>query len=75
MLPGLMEHEARQMIQKALGRIPENSTKQILRQTGNSMRRLTKLLERLKELIEINEDRALTDLISAAGESTLLSQR
>ena len=71
LLPGLMEHETRQMIQKALGRIPENSTKQILRQTGNSMRRLAKLLERFKELTEINEDRDLADLISVASESRL----
>ena len=41
LLPGLMEYEARQMIQKTLGRIPETATKQILKQTGNSMRRLT----------------------------------
>jgi hypothetical protein len=61
------------MIQKALGRVPENSTKQILRQTGNSTRRLTKLLERLKELTEINEDRDLTELVSVASEITLHS--
>ncbi len=40
LLPGLTEYEARQMIQKVLGRIPEATIKQILRQTGNSIRRL-----------------------------------
>lgn len=67
MLPGLAEYEARQIIQQALGRIPETTTKQILRQTGHSIRRLTKLLERLKELTEINEDRDVEDLIVVAG--------
>jgi hypothetical protein len=66
LLPGLTEYEARQMIQKALGRIPETTTKQILKQTGHSIRRLTKLLERLKELTEINEDRDFAELISVA---------
>lgn len=69
LLPGLMEHEARQMIMKALGRIPEVTTKQILRQTGNSIRLLTQLLERLKELRAINGDCGLEDLIPVAGES------
>ena len=63
LLPGLMEWEARQMIQKTLGRISETATKQILRLTGNSVRRLTKLLERLRELKEINGDHDLADLI------------
>jgi DNA transposition AAA+ family ATPase len=67
LLPGLTEYEARQMIQNALGRIPETTTKQILRQTGNSIRRLTKLLERLKELRELNGDRDVEDLIPAAA--------
>jgi hypothetical protein len=71
LLPGLSEYEARQMIQRTLGRIPESTTKQILRQTGNSIRKLTKMLERLKELKEVNEDRALTELISVAGQSAL----
>jgi len=66
LLPGLTEHEARQMIQKVLGRIAEVATKQILKQTGNSIRRLTKLLERLKELTEINEERDFAELISVA---------
>ena len=57
LLPGLAEYEARQMIQKALGRITEITTKQLLRRTGNSIRRLTKFLERLKGLKEINGDR------------------
>jgi DNA transposition AAA+ family ATPase len=69
LLPGLMEQEARQIIQQALGRIPETTTKQILRQTGNSIRRLTQLLERLKELRAINGDCGLEDLIPVAGES------
>jgi DNA transposition AAA+ family ATPase len=66
LLPGLTEYEARQIIQQALGRIPETTTKQILKQTGHSIRRLTKLLERLKELTEINEDRDFAELISVA---------
>jgi DNA transposition AAA+ family ATPase len=70
LLPGLTEYEARQMIQKALGRIPELTSKQILRQTGNSIRRLTELLERLKELQEINGDRGLGELIPAATGAT-----
>ena len=55
------------MIQKTLGRIPEGTTKQILKQTGNPIRRLTKMLERLKELMEINDDQDVTDLISVAS--------
>ncbi len=69
--PGLTEYEARQMIQEALGRIPELTAKQILKQTGNSIRRLTKLLERLRELKEINADREVEDLLPVAGESAL----
>ena len=69
-LPGLTEHEARQIIQKVLGRIPELTIKQILRQTGNSIRRLTELLERLKELQEINGDRGFEELIPAATGAT-----
>jgi DNA transposition AAA+ family ATPase len=75
LLPGLMEYEARQMIPKSLGRIPEIAAKQILRQTGNSIRRLTSLIGRLKELREINEDRDLGDLISVSGESTVAPAR
>jgi DNA transposition AAA+ family ATPase len=71
LLLGLTEYEAGQMIQRTLGRIPEATAKQILRQTGNSIRRLTKMLERLKELTEINEDQELNDLMSLAGQSTL----
>jgi DNA transposition AAA+ family ATPase len=71
LLPGLNEYEARQVIQNALGRIPEITTKQILRQTGHSIRRLTSLIGRLQELREINEDRDLADLISVAGGSAL----
>jgi len=67
MLPGLTEYEGRQVIQRALGRIPEVSIKQIIRQTGNSIRRLTKLLERLKKLMEINEGRELERLVAVAG--------
>jgi hypothetical protein len=62
-----MEYEARQMIQKSLGRIPEIAAKQILRQTGNSIRRLTKMLDRLKELRQINDDRDVGDLLVVAG--------
>lgn len=67
LLPGLMEHEARQMVQKQLGRIPEITFRQILKQSGNSIRRLTKLLERLNELRQINDDRDVGDLIVVAG--------
>jgi DNA transposition AAA+ family ATPase len=70
LLPGLMEHEARQMIQKTLGRISEIATKQILRQTGNSMRRLAKLLDQLKELQQLNGDRGFEELIPAAAGAT-----
>ena len=75
LLPGLTEYEARQIIQQALGRIPETTTKQILRQTGNSIRRLTKLLEHLKELQEINRDRQLEDLLPVAASALLVSPR
>ncbi len=75
LLPGLAEYEARQVIQKALGRIPETTTKQILKQTGASIRRLMKFLERLKELGEINGDRGLADLIQVPSESTLVPTR
>ena len=67
LLPGLMEHEARQMVQKELGRIPEITIRQILKQSGNSIRRLTKLLERLNELRHINDDFGVEDLIVVAG--------
>ena len=70
LLAGLTEYEARQVIQKTLGRIPETATKQILRQTGNSMRRLTKLLGHLKELGELNDGRDVGELMAvAAGQS------
>jgi len=75
LLPGLTEYEARQMIQKALGRVPEITAKQILRQTGNSIRRLANLLEHLGELKELNGDRDLADLIPVAGESFLALSR
>jgi DNA transposition AAA+ family ATPase len=71
LLPGLTEYEARQIIQQALGRIPETTTRQILKQTGNSIRRLARLLEHLAELKELNSDRDLGDLIPLAGESLL----
>jgi DNA transposition AAA+ family ATPase len=67
LLPGLTEYEARQIIQKALGRIPEITTKQILKQTGNSIRRLARLLEHLAELKELNGDRDLEELVLVAG--------
>ena len=75
LLPGLTEYEARQVIQKTLGRIPEITTKQILRKTGNSIRRLARLLEHLAELKELNGDRDLADLIPVAGESFLAPAR
>jgi hypothetical protein len=69
LLPGLTEYEARQVIQKTLGRIPEITTKQILRQTGNSIRRLARLLEHLVELKQLNGDREIEELIASAGSS------
>jgi hypothetical protein len=75
LLPGLTEYEARQIIQQALGRIPETTTKQILRQTGNSIRRLARLLEHLAELKELNGDRDIADLIPVAGERFLAPAR
>jgi DNA transposition AAA+ family ATPase len=75
LLPGLTEYEARQIIQQALGRIPETTTKQILRQTGHSIRRLTKLLERLRDLQEINVDREVAELIPAAATGLLTPPR
>jgi DNA transposition AAA+ family ATPase len=75
LLPGLTEYEARQIIQQALGRIPETTTKQILRQTGHSIRRLTKLLERLRDLQEINDDREVAELIPAAATGLLTPPR
>ncbi len=65
--PGLTEFEARQMIQKALGRLPEFTIKQILKQTGISVRRLAKLQERLKELRALNEGRELGELVEVAA--------
>lgn len=67
LLPGLTGYEGRQMIQKALGRLPEITIKQILKQTGNSIRRLRNLLERLKELTEINEGRGVAELLACAS--------
>ncbi len=75
LLPGLTEYEARQMIQKALGRIPEGTTKQILKQAGNSVRRLTKLLDQVKELQQVNEGRELEELIAVAGNGALALPR
>lgn len=72
LLPGLMEWEARQMIQKALGPLPELTIKQILKETGNSARRLTKLLEQLKELQELNEGRGVEELIGTIAVSGIL---
>ena len=66
LLPGLNEYEARQMIQNALGRIPDITTKQILRQTGHSIRRLANLLEHLGELKELNGDRSYDELLGVA---------
>ena len=63
------------MIQKALGRIPETTIKQILRQTGNSVRRLAKTLENLRQLREINGDREIEDLVPAATNSLLALPR
>ena len=67
LLPGLNEYEARQIVQKSLGRIPEITSKQILKQTGNSMRRLTKMLARLNELKAINSDRGVEELVQVAA--------
>ena len=59
--------EAREIVQKSLGRIPEITSKQILKQTGNSMRRLTKMLARLNELKAINSDRGVEELVQVAA--------
>jgi len=67
LLPGLNEYEAHQIVQKSLGRIPEITSKQILKQTGNSMRRLTKMLARLNELKAINSDRGVDELVQVAA--------
>jgi len=75
LLPGLMEWEARQVIQKSLGRIPESTIKQILKEKGSSMRRLTHLLDRLKELKEINRDRDLNNLLPVVGQGFLAPLR
>jgi DNA transposition AAA+ family ATPase len=74
LLPGLMEHEARQMIMKALGRIPEITAKQILQQVGNSIRGLAKLLEQLKELKEINEGLGYEELIPVVANGLVALQ-
>jgi DNA transposition AAA+ family ATPase len=75
MLPGLAEYEARKMIQQKLGRIPENATKQILQQTDNSMRRLVKQLQHLKELQQLNRDRQFSELLAVAcARSPLLTR-
>ncbi len=66
LLPGLTDYEARQMISQRLGRLPEPTMKQVLGQTGNSIRRLATLLEYLKELRELNAGRAIEDLIPVA---------
>ncbi len=58
------------MIQKVLGRLPELTIKQILKQTRNSIRRLTKLLAQLKELQELNEGREIGELLTAAQAMT-----
>lgn len=75
LLPGLMEYETRQIIQKALGRLAEPTMKHILKQTGNSMRRLTQMIEHLRELREINSDHALDDLVAVAGNCLLTFPR
>ena len=67
LLPGLNEYEAREIVQKSLGCIPEITSKQILKQTGNSMRRLTKMLARLNELKAINSDRGVEELVQVAA--------
>jgi DNA transposition AAA+ family ATPase len=66
LLPGLTEYEGRQMISRGLGRLPEPTIRQVLGQTGSSMRRLATLLEHLKELRELNAGRPIDDLIPIA---------
>jgi len=61
--------EARHTTQSRLGRIAESATKQILRETGNSMRRLVHPVDRLRELKELNGDSELDDLIMVAANS------
>ncbi len=74
-LPGLTEFEALQMIQKALGRLPEVTIKQILNQAGNSIRRLTKLFDPLKGLQELNRDRGIEELMAVARDTLLVLAR
>ena len=74
-LLGLNEYEARQIVQESLGRIPEVTSKQILKHSADSMRRLAHLLERLRELHEINGDCELDDLVPLAGQSLLAPAR
>ncbi len=50
---------------------PRITSKQILKETGNLMRRLAHLLERLQALQEINRDSDLDDLVPAVGQSLL----
>ena len=50
LLPGLTDYEGRQMSSHGLGRLPEPTIKQVLAQTGSSIRRLATLFEHLKEL-------------------------
>jgi len=66
LLPGLTEYEARQMISHRLGRLPEPTIRQVLAETGSSIRRLATLLQHLKELRELNAGRAIEDLIPIA---------
>ena len=75
LLPGLTEYQAREMIQKGLGRLAEPTIKQILKGTGNSMRRLTQMIEHLRELREINTAHALEDLVAVAGNCLLTFPR
>jgi DNA transposition AAA+ family ATPase len=75
LLPGLTEYEARQMIQKTLGRLPELTIKQILNQAGNSIRRLTKLFDHLKGLQELNRDHGIEELMAVARDTVLVLAR
>lgn len=59
------------MIQKAHGRLPEITIKQILKQTGNSIRKLARMLEHLKELKEINSESEVGELLTVVANSIL----
>ncbi len=75
LLPGLSDHEARQMIQNVLGRLSDPTIRNILGQTGNSIRRLATLVERLADLKELNGNRRIEELLPVAASGLLALPR